>query len=232
MKKYVSNMKIIQILVIFGDFSWIFAKKGHRRRVRPRHPALHGQAHGQRDARRASLRGPQGLSTKFSKFRWKSVKIDTMLHFFTSFCIKIITFLKCQILGYVLRITGGNDKQGFPMMQGVLSAQRVRQKFYTQKFRAQNLVPKINFQAPKSPNLHSYRHFRIKNFKFEICLRSASSSERAWRLSVSAARVPASASPFAVELRKFLKNKFLNDKIVQLCIENQFWSSNFVIFLS
>ncbi|PJF16614.1 40S ribosomal protein S6 [Paramicrosporidium saccamoebae] len=28
--------------------------------------------------------------------------------------------------GYVLKITGGNDKQGFPMMQGVLSNQRVR----------------------------------------------------------------------------------------------------------
>jgi len=28
--------------------------------------------------------------------------------------------------GYSLRITGGNDKQGFPMMQGVLTNQRVR----------------------------------------------------------------------------------------------------------
>jgi small subunit ribosomal protein S6e len=28
--------------------------------------------------------------------------------------------------GYVLRITGGNDKQGFPMKQGVLTNQRVR----------------------------------------------------------------------------------------------------------
>ncbi|ORY28498.1 putative 40s ribosomal protein s6-b [Naematelia encephala] len=28
--------------------------------------------------------------------------------------------------GYVLRITGGNDKQGFPMKQGVLVSQRVR----------------------------------------------------------------------------------------------------------
>lgn len=28
--------------------------------------------------------------------------------------------------GYVLRISGGNDKQGFPMMQGVLVNQRVR----------------------------------------------------------------------------------------------------------
>ena len=28
--------------------------------------------------------------------------------------------------GYVLRITGGNDKQGFPMKQGVLTTGRVR----------------------------------------------------------------------------------------------------------
>ena len=28
--------------------------------------------------------------------------------------------------GYVMKITGGNDKQGFPMMQGVLTNQRVR----------------------------------------------------------------------------------------------------------
>jgi len=28
--------------------------------------------------------------------------------------------------GYVAKITGGNDKQGFPMMQGVLSADRVK----------------------------------------------------------------------------------------------------------
>ena len=28
--------------------------------------------------------------------------------------------------GYQFKITGGNDKQGFPMMQGVLKAQRVR----------------------------------------------------------------------------------------------------------
>ena len=28
--------------------------------------------------------------------------------------------------GYVLRITGGNDKQGFPMKQGVLTQSRVR----------------------------------------------------------------------------------------------------------
>jgi len=31
--------------------------------------------------------------------------------------------------GYVFRITGGNDKQGFPMKQGILSNQRVRLLF-------------------------------------------------------------------------------------------------------
>ena len=34
-----------------------------------------------------------------------------------------------DLKGYVLRITGGNDKQGFPMMQGVLSQTRVRLLF-------------------------------------------------------------------------------------------------------
>jgi len=31
--------------------------------------------------------------------------------------------------GYVLRVSGGNDKQGFPMMQGILTANRVRLLF-------------------------------------------------------------------------------------------------------
>merc|ERR1712100_85140 len=31
-----------------------------------------------------------------------------------------------EFRGYRFRITGGNDKQGFPMMQGVLAAERVR----------------------------------------------------------------------------------------------------------
>ena len=28
--------------------------------------------------------------------------------------------------GYIFRITGGNDKQGFPMKQGIMAASRVR----------------------------------------------------------------------------------------------------------
>ena len=35
-------------------------------------------------------------------------------------------FLGEEFKGYVLRITGGNDKQGFPMKQGVLVNGRVR----------------------------------------------------------------------------------------------------------
>merc|ERR1712022_44605 len=31
-----------------------------------------------------------------------------------------------EFVGYRFRITGGNDKQGFPMMQGVLTPERVR----------------------------------------------------------------------------------------------------------
>jgi len=34
-----------------------------------------------------------------------------------------------EFKGYVFRISGGNDKQGFPMLQGVLTAQRVRLLF-------------------------------------------------------------------------------------------------------
>lgn len=34
--------------------------------------------------------------------------------------------LTSYIQGYVVRITGGNDKQGFPMKQGVLTTGRVR----------------------------------------------------------------------------------------------------------
>ena len=34
-----------------------------------------------------------------------------------------------EFKGYVVKITGGNDKQGFPMKQGVLTANRVRLLF-------------------------------------------------------------------------------------------------------
>merc|ERR1719191_1109353 len=34
-----------------------------------------------------------------------------------------------EFKGYVFQISGGNDKQGFPMMQGVLTSQRVRLLF-------------------------------------------------------------------------------------------------------
>jgi small subunit ribosomal protein S6e len=34
-----------------------------------------------------------------------------------------------EFAGYIFRITGGNDKQGFPMLQGVLTQQRVRLLF-------------------------------------------------------------------------------------------------------
>lgn len=36
-----------------------------------------------------------------------------------------VDFLGDEFKGYVMKITGGNDKQGFPMMQGILSNQRV-----------------------------------------------------------------------------------------------------------
>ncbi|OII75900.1 40s ribosomal protein S6 [Cryptosporidium andersoni] len=39
------------------------------------------------------------------------------------------SFLGDEFKGYTLKITGGNDKQGFPMMQGVLTNGRVRLLF-------------------------------------------------------------------------------------------------------
>ena len=43
--------------------------------------------------------------------------------------------------GYVFRITGGNDKQGFPMKQGVLVNGRVRLLLKQSKYRRFNRIP-------------------------------------------------------------------------------------------
>jgi small subunit ribosomal protein S6e len=43
--------------------------------------------------------------------------------------------------GYVFRITGGNDKQGFPMKQGVLVNGRVRLLLKQSKYRWSNRIP-------------------------------------------------------------------------------------------
>jgi ribosomal protein S6E (S10) len=51
--------------------------------------------------------------------------------------------------GYVFRISGGNDKQGFPMKQGVLTNNRVRLLLkkglscYRQRRKVGGLVPRI-----------------------------------------------------------------------------------------
>ena len=39
-----------------------------------------------------------------------------------------------QFKGYVFRITGGNDKQGFQMKQGILSNSRTRILFRDRKY--------------------------------------------------------------------------------------------------
>jgi hypothetical protein len=39
-----------------------------------------------------------------------------------------------QYKGYVFKVTGGNDKQGFPMMQGILANTRVRLLLDKRKF--------------------------------------------------------------------------------------------------
>jgi small subunit ribosomal protein S6e len=42
-----------------------------------------------------------------------------------------------QYKGYIFKITGGNDKQGFPMKQGVLVNGRVRMLLKKSKFSRQ-----------------------------------------------------------------------------------------------
>lgn len=45
---------------------------------------------------------------------------------FNSFSTCFFPSVFTSLQGYVVRISGGNDKQGFPMKQGVLSTGRVR----------------------------------------------------------------------------------------------------------
>ncbi|KAG1785417.1 40S ribosomal protein S6 [Suillus plorans] len=61
----------------------------------------------------------------------KTINIDDERRFRIFFDKKISQEVEADILGdewkgYIFRITGGNDKQGFPMMQGVLLPYRVR----------------------------------------------------------------------------------------------------------
>ena len=51
--------------------------------------------------------------------------------------------------GYIFRITGGNDKQGFPMKQGVLVNGRVRLLLKKSKYSA-HFVPFIHLSRSKS----------------------------------------------------------------------------------
>lgn len=39
-----------------------------------------------------------------------------------------------EFKGYIFRITGGNDKQGFQMKQGIMTANRARLLFKKRKF--------------------------------------------------------------------------------------------------
>merc|ERR1719158_1368858 len=61
----------------------------------------------------------------------KSIDIDDdkkLLPFFDKRVSQEVTgdALGDEFRGYRFRITGGNDKQGFPMMQGILTPERVR----------------------------------------------------------------------------------------------------------
>ena len=53
--------------------------------------------------------------------------------------------------GYTLRITGGNDKQGFSMKQGILVNGRVRVLLKTSKYNSLSTL--ASFQPPASHSL-------------------------------------------------------------------------------
>merc|ERR1712004_949776 len=63
-----------------------------------------------------------------------------------------------EFKGYVVRITGGNDKQGFPMKQGVLTNQRVRLLLGKGQYVIKRPLPlkdgkKQKYKAPKVQRL-------------------------------------------------------------------------------
>lgn len=51
-----------------------------------------------------------------------------------------------EFKGYIFKITGGNDKQGFPMKQGVLVNGRVRLLMKKSKFLTTQLLSLVNFK--------------------------------------------------------------------------------------
>ena len=59
----------------------------------------------------------RGKSWQIREFHGIKKETWIELYYMTSFC---------AVQGYVVRIAGGNDKQGFPMKQGILTTNRVR----------------------------------------------------------------------------------------------------------
>jgi small subunit ribosomal protein S6e len=55
--------------------------------------------------------------------------------------------------GYVFRLTGGNDKQGFQMKQGIMSNTRVRILF---KKRKSYIFPLVSCSSPMFNNYNCY----------------------------------------------------------------------------
>lgn len=62
------------------------------------------------------------VAADFLGDEWKVSSYEAVTHHLSE------EYLLCDVClqGYVVRITGGNDKQGFPMKQGVLTAGRVK----------------------------------------------------------------------------------------------------------
>lgn len=60
--------------------------------------------------------------------------------------------------GYVFRITGGNDKQGFQMKQGIMSNSRTRILFKSRKSAHSNLSQYLIIE----PSNLKFRWFRLQ----------------------------------------------------------------------
>ena len=63
--------------------------------------------------------------------------------------------LGAEFKGYTFRITGGNDKQGFSMKQGVLVNGRVRILMKQSKYHVPNFKAKLFDDGPLHSSVHS-----------------------------------------------------------------------------
>ena len=89
-----------------------------------------------------------------------------------------------EFKGYVVRITGGNDKQGFPMKQGILTNQRVRLLLGKGQscYRPRRDVSKTNRRILSSIYLPNFRESASVSLSADVLLTAISPSST-WPLS-------------------------------------------------